>query len=68
MTRLTFIRVDGLEVHAVPDDVVLVADAVAAEHVAALTGDVERLSARVPLDERDHLWGRPVDQARGRGS
>ena len=57
---LTFVRVDGLEVHAVSDDVVLVADAVAAEHVAALAGDVERFAARVALDERDHLRGSPV--------
>jgi len=50
-----FVRVDGLEVHDVPDDVVLVADAVAAQHVAALAGDVQRLAARVALQQGDHL-------------
>ena len=39
--------------------VVLILDAVAAEHVAARTRDLERLAARVALDERDHL-GRKV--------
>ena len=38
---------------------VLVANAVAAQHVAALAGDVQRLAARVPLDEGDHLRGGP---------
>ena len=67
MPRLTFVRVDGLEVHAVPDDVVLVADAVSAQHVAALAGDLERLAARVALDERDHLRRRPGSQRGGGG-
>ena len=38
-----------------PDDVVLVADPVAAEHVAALPRDGERLAAVVPLQDGDHL-------------
>lgn len=52
-----FVRVDGLEVHDVADDVVLVADAVASEHVPGLPRNVQRLPARVALDERDHLGG-----------
>ena len=42
-----------------PDDVVLVGDAVAAEHVPALPRDVERLAAVVALQQRNHL-GRVV--------
>ena len=38
------VRVDRLEVHRVPDHVVLVRDAVAAEHVAARARNLERLS------------------------
>ena len=36
---------DRLEVEHVPDDVVLVHDAVAAQHVAALAGDVQSLQS-----------------------
>ena len=49
------VRVHRLQVHHVPDHVVLVADAVAAEHVPALPGDGEGLAAVVPLEEGDHL-------------
>merc|ERR1711991_334213 len=49
------VGVDGLEVHDVADDVVFVADAVAAQHVAALPGNVQRLSAVVALHHGDHL-------------
>ena len=52
---LTFVRVDGLEVHRVTDDVVLVADPVRAEHVASDARDVQRLATVVSLDQRDHL-------------
>lgn len=38
-----------------PDDVVLVGDAVAAEHVAAVAGDFEGLAARVALQQGNHL-------------
>ncbi len=49
------VRVDGLQIHHVADDVVLVADAVAAQHVSAHARDVETLAAAVALDERDHV-------------
>ena len=48
-TMLTFVGVDGLEVHDVPDDVVLVADTVAAQHVPALSGNGEGLPTVVTL-------------------
>ena len=51
------VRVDGLQVHHVPDDVVLVRDTVAAEHLPRRPGDVDRLHAGVPLHHRDHLGG-----------
>ncbi|KAG5461467.1 MAG: hypothetical protein BJ554DRAFT_6336, partial [Olpidium bornovanus] len=51
----TFVRVHRLEIAHVPDDAVLVADAVAPEHVSSGAGDVERLAARVALHHRDHL-------------
>lgn len=41
----TFIGVDGLQVQQVPDDVVLVANPVAPQHVAGLTGDFQRFAA-----------------------
>merc|ERR1711929_60384 len=37
------------------DDVVLVRDAVSAQHVAAGAGNVEGLAAIVPLEDGDHL-------------
>ena len=57
---LTLVGVDGLQVHDVADDVVLVRDAVAAQHVAGVAGDVQRLAARVALDQRDHLRRGPA--------
>lgn len=54
------VGVDGLQVHDVPDDVVLVLDAVAAEHVAAGARNVQRFAARVALQQRDHLRRRPA--------
>ena len=49
------VGVDGLEVHHVPDDVVLIAHPVPPEHVPALPGDGERLAAVVPLQDGNHL-------------
>ena len=43
-----------------PDDVVLVAHPVASQHVAALAGDLQRLAAVVPLQQRDHLRHQPA--------
>ena len=48
------VRVDGLQVHDVPDDVVVVADAVTSEHVSRRPGDVQRLAAVVSL-QNGHL-------------
>lgn len=53
----TLVSVDGLQVHDVADDVVLIADTVASEHVAGVAGNVQGLAARVALDQRDHLGG-----------
>ena len=44
-----FVGVDSLEVHDMPNDVVLVGDPVPAQHVAARPGNVQRLSAVVSL-------------------
>lgn len=49
------IGVHGLQVLRVTHDVVANLDAVTAVHVAGLTGDVERLTAIVSLDDGDHL-------------
>src|SRR5215510_973003 len=49
------VGVDGLEVGGVTHDVILDLNAVAAVHVAGGAGDVERLAAIVPLDQRNHL-------------
>ena len=45
--------VDRLQVHSVADDMILVHDAVAAQHVPCGARDVERLEARIALDHRD---------------
>lgn len=45
------VGVDYLQIHHVPDDVVLVHDPVATKHVPGGPGNVERLTARVPLDQ-----------------
>ena len=51
----TLVGVHGLQVSHVTDDVVLVGDAVATQHVSAGAGDVETLAAGVALHEGDHL-------------
>jgi len=53
--RRALVGVDRLEVDGVTHHVVLVDDAVAAQHVARDASDVERLDARVALHERDHV-------------
>lgn len=53
---LTFIRVNGLQVHDMADDVVFISDAVATQHVSCLSGDIQGLPAAIPLKHRDHLW------------
>ena len=47
------VRVDGLQVHDVPDDVVFVAHAVAAQHVSSRPRDVQSLAAVVAFQNRN---------------
>src|SRR5271166_903071 len=54
------VGVHGLEVREVAHDLVFDLDAVAAVHVARGSRDVERLSAVVALDHRDHFRRRPA--------
>mmetsp|Transcript_42159 Transcript_42159/g.73303 ORF Transcript_42159/g.73303 Transcript_42159/m.73303 type:complete len:438 (+) Transcript_42159:41-1354(+) len=49
------VGVHGLQVGHVADDVVLVRDTVATQHVSAGAGDVETLAAGIALHEGDHL-------------
>ena len=49
----SFIGVDGLEIHQVTDNVVLIGDPVAAMHVACNAGDFERLAAVIPFQQRN---------------
>lgn len=56
--RLTFVRVDSLQVHDVADDMVLVCDAVSSQHVSGLPGHVQGFTTAVPLQHGDHLWSR----------
>lgn len=49
----TLVRVGSLEVDCVAHDVVLVHDAVAAEHVTGLARNVEGLHAVVALNQRN---------------
>ena len=46
---LTFVCVDGLQVHNMADDVVLIRDAVSSQHISGLPGDVQGLPTAVPL-------------------
>src|SRR5699024_2988247 len=50
-----FVGVDGLQVHDVADDVIFVADAVAAMHVPSHARDVESLAAVVAFDQGNPL-------------
>lgn len=59
---LTFVRVHGLQVEKVSDDVILVCDAVAAQHVSGLPGHLQGLPTVVPLQDGDHLRTRPVGE------
>ena len=47
--EFTFVSVDRFEIHHVSNDVVLVYNSVATEHVSSDARDVKRLSARVAL-------------------
>ena len=47
--EFTFVSVDRFEIHHVSNDVVLVYNSVATEHVSSDARDIERLSARVAL-------------------
>merc|ERR1719370_2343218 len=49
------VRVHRLQVHDVPDHMVLVANPVPSQHVPALTCDRQGLAAVVPLQQGDHL-------------
>ena len=64
------ISVDSLKVAHMSDDVVLVNDAVATEHITGISGDLKSLSTVIALDHRDHLGGESsllVFQARHAG-
>ena len=54
-TLLPLVRVDGLQVQAVSDDVVFVTNTVSTESVLHLAGDVECFTTRVVFKQRDHL-------------
>src|SRR3954467_2517223 len=54
------VGVDGFQVLRVAHDVVFLLDAVAAVHVAGNARNVERLTAVVAFDERDHLGRGPA--------
>lgn len=53
-----FVRVHGFQIDSVADDVVLVREAVAAEHVTCVARDLDRLAARVALHHGDELHWR----------
>lgn len=59
---LTFVRVDRLQVEEVSDDVILVGDAVAPQHVSGLPGHFQGLPTVVPLHNGDHLWTRSAQE------
>ena len=51
----SLIGVHGLQVRDVSNDVVLVDDAVAAQHVSCISCNSERLSTVVTFDDADHF-------------
>jgi hypothetical protein len=53
----TLVGYDALQIHGVTYGYVLGTDASAAQHIARVTGDIERHATVVPLGER-HLHGR----------
>lgn len=56
----TLVCVDGLQVHDVTDDVVLICDAVPSQHVSGLSCDVQSFSTAIPLQHGYHLWSRSI--------
>ena len=60
LKTLTLISVHSFQVHHMPHNVVLITDAVAAQHVPAVAGNVQGLATGITLQEADHLWGGPV--------
>lgn len=51
------VGIDRLQVHHMPNDVVLIADTIPTEHIPTLSGNSESLSTVVALDERNHFRG-----------
>lgn len=52
----TLVCVDGLQVHDVTDNVVLICDAISSQHVSGLSGNIQSLATAIPLQQGDHLW------------
>ena len=50
------ICVDSLKVADVSNNVILIDDPIAPEHVPSIPSDLKRLAAVVPLDHGHHLW------------
>lgn len=53
------ISVDSLQVHHMPDHMILVRNTVAPQHVPAIPHNLQRLSARIPFDQ-GNLLGLPL--------
>lgn len=51
----SFVGVHSLQIHYVPDDVVLIRYTIASQHVPSHSRNVQGLSCVVPLDHRDHF-------------
>ena len=51
----TFVGIHHFKVRHVTHNRVVIRDAVAAEHVPSTAGNIQRLTAGIPLDEADEI-------------
>lgn len=53
----TFISVHCLQIHSMPDDMVLIRNPISSQDVSCLAGNIQGFSTVVSLQHGDHLWG-----------
>lgn len=55
----TLIGVHSLQVHGMPDHVVLVRNPIPPKHISGLASNVQGLPTVIPLQQGNHFWGGP---------
>lgn len=56
---LTFISVHCLQIHSMPDHMVLIRNPISSQDVSCLAGNVQGFPTVISLQQGDHFWGSP---------